>query len=67
MFFSLLSLFSAEQGRVYIFMGGPSFPQGDATRKCGIRHNIEPCPGVKVNVMILGLIGVVLVSHIVNL
>ncbi|CAL1540071.1 unnamed protein product [Lymnaea stagnalis] len=40
-------LTGAQQGRVYVWLGGPSFPRGDATSKCGPFYSIEPCPGFK--------------------
>lgn len=40
--------FVAEQGQVFVFMGGPNFPKGDATSKCNDRYMLDPCPGYKV-------------------
>jgi hypothetical protein len=34
---------SVEQGRVYVYKGGPKFPQGDVTDNCGIA-SLTPCP-----------------------
>ena len=42
--FSLLCLL-AEEGELYVFYGGSSFPSGNATRGC---QKIDPCPGEKV-------------------
>ena len=42
--FSLLC-FQAEEGELYVFYGGSSFPSGNATRGC---RKIDPCPGEKV-------------------
>lgn len=42
--FSLLC-FLAEEGELYVFYGGSSFPSGNATRGC---QKIDPCPGEKV-------------------
>ena len=42
--FSLLC-FQAEEGELYVFYGGSSFPSGNATRGC---QKIDPCPGEKV-------------------
>jgi len=42
-FFSLC--FLAEEGELYVFYGGSSFPSGNATRGC---QKIDPCPGEKV-------------------
>ncbi|BFZ16486.1 hypothetical protein BsWGS_19525 [Bradybaena similaris] len=38
-------LSGAQEGRVYIYLGGPDFPQGDATSKCAPFSVIKPCPG----------------------
>ena len=35
----------AEEGELYVFYGGSSFPSGNATRGC---QKIDPCPGEKV-------------------
>lgn len=40
-----------ENGAVYIFYGGKSFPRGKATSDCGI-GNLEPCPGQKASLYI---------------
>ena len=37
--------FTAEEGGVYVFYGGKSFPSGKATRGC---KEVEPCPEEKV-------------------
>ncbi|XP_041357023.1 phosphatidylinositol-glycan-specific phospholipase D-like [Gigantopelta aegis] len=38
----------AEEGRVYVFFGGPNFPIGqEANTDCGLFSPIEPCPGLK--------------------
>ena len=37
--------FLAEEGELYVFYGGSSFPSGNATRGC---QKIDPCPGEKV-------------------
>lgn len=43
---SLISFFFlAEEGGLYVFYGGTSFPLGNATRGC---KEVEPCPGEKV-------------------
>lgn len=34
----------AEEGQLYVFYGGKSFPSGRATREC---QEVEPCPGEK--------------------
>uniref|UniRef100_A0A0B7B351 Integrin alpha-2 domain-containing protein n=2 Tax=Arion vulgaris TaxID=1028688 RepID=A0A0B7B351_9EUPU len=38
-------LTGADQGRVYIYLGGPNFPKGNATSNCGVTEPVEPCPG----------------------
>ncbi|CAG5121091.1 unnamed protein product, partial [Candidula unifasciata] len=38
-------LSGAQQGRVYIYLGGQHFPLGDATSKCAPFSTIKPCPG----------------------
>ena len=41
----LLLCLLAEEGELYVFYGGNSFPSGNATRGC---QKIDPCPGEKV-------------------
>ena len=45
-------LFQGENGAVYIFYGGTSFPRGKATSNCNI-GKLDPCPGEKVSTCIL--------------
>eukprot|EP00005_Dracoamoeba_jomungandri_P013797 CAMPEP_0174266644 /NCGR_PEP_ID=MMETSP0439-20130205/30978_1 /TAXON_ID=0 /ORGANISM="Stereomyxa ramosa, Strain Chinc5" /LENGTH=861 /DNA_ID=CAMNT_0015353739 /DNA_START=25 /DNA_END=2610 /DNA_ORIENTATION=+ len=42
-------LFGAEQGSVFVFNGGPSFPKGNVTSNCGSTLPTSPCPGKVAN------------------
>lgn len=39
----------AEEGELYVFYGGSSFPSGNATRGC---QKIDPCPGEKASLTV---------------
>ncbi len=43
-------LISGEEGAVYVYSGGKTFPFGNVTRNCGVLHAaVEPCPDVTVS------------------
>ena len=54
---SIVLSLAVEQGVVYVFFGGESFPQKHATRNCS-SSVLEPCPAQKVSLgdVIAGLI-----------
>jgi len=45
-------IFGAQQGLVYIFYGGPSFPKGDATSHCSFLSLVDPCPAERASVVL---------------